>query len=112
MSNALCELVITAPDADWLVTFTRRLIEDHLAASAQTFAPVRSVYEWRGELVDRIEARATVRTRTSLVPRIVARLNDVHPYEVPGVIALPIIDSSPAYTAWLLAQTEAASPTD
>jgi periplasmic divalent cation tolerance protein len=46
------------------------------------------------------------------VPRIVARLNDVHPYEVPGVIALPIIDSSPAYTAWLLAQTEAARPTD
>jgi periplasmic divalent cation tolerance protein len=112
VTEDLCEVVITAPDADWLVTFTRRLVEDHLAASAQTASPGRSVYEWRGELVERTEARATVRTRTSLVPRIVARLDDAHPYEVPGVIAVPITASSPAYTDWLLAQTEAPSPTD
>lgn len=107
MTPELCEVVVTAPDADWLVGFTRRLIEDHLAASAQTSAPVRSVYEWRGELVERDEARATIRTRTSLVPRIVARLEEAHPYDVPGIIALPIVTSSAAYTTWLLAQTEA-----
>jgi periplasmic divalent cation tolerance protein len=111
VSDELCEVVITAPDADWLVAFTRTLVEDHLA-SAQTVTRVRSVYEWRGELVDRTEARAAVRTRTSLVPRIVARLDEVHPYESPGIIALPILASSPAYAAWLLAQTEASSTTE
>jgi periplasmic divalent cation tolerance protein len=109
VTDELCEVVITAPDADWLVEFTRRLVEDHLAASAHTFPQVRSIYRWRDELVDRTEARATVRTRTTLVPRIAARLDQEHPYEVPGIIALPIVASSPAYTAWMLAQTEPAA---
>lgn len=108
MTDELCVIVITAPDADWLVDFTRALVEDRLAASAQTLPVVRSVYRWQGELVDRTEARATVRTRTSLVPRIAARLDHEHPYEVPGIIAVPIVASSPAYTTWLLAQTDAA----
>lgn len=112
MTDELCEVVITAPDADWLVAFTRRLVKDHLAASAQTVTPVQSVYEWRGELVDRVEARATVRTRRSLVSRIVTRLNEEHPYEVPGIVALPIIASSPAYADWMRAQTDAPSAAD
>jgi periplasmic divalent cation tolerance protein len=41
------------------------------------------------------------------VPRIVARLDDQHPYEVPGIVALPIVATSPAYSAWVLAQTSA-----
>ena len=106
MTDELCEVVITAPDADWLVAFTRRLVEEHLAASAQTIAEVRSVYDWRGELVERTEARAAVRTRTSLVPAIVARLDVAHPYDVPGIVAFPIVATSQAYGDWLLAQTE------
>lgn len=94
------------------MAFTRRLVEDHLAASAQTSSPGRSVYEWRGELIERTQARATVRTRTSLVPRIAPRLEKAHPYEVSGIITVPITASSPAYTDWLLAETEAPGPTD
>jgi periplasmic divalent cation tolerance protein len=106
VTDELCEVVISAPDADWLVEFTRRLIDDHLAASAHTLPQVRSVYRWHDELVDRIEARATVRTRTSLVPRIAALLDHEHPYDVPGIVVLPILASSPAYADWLLTQTE------
>ena len=105
MTAELCEVVITAPDAGWLVDFTHRLVEDHLAASAQVSPPVRSIYRWQDELVNRTEARATVRTRVGLVPRLVARLDREHPYEVPGIIAVPIISTSPAYEEWLLTQT-------
>jgi periplasmic divalent cation tolerance protein len=101
----LCEVVITAPDAGWLVDFTRHLVEDHLAASAQVSEPVRSIYRWHDEVVDRTEARATVRTRVDLVPDLVARLDREHPYEVPGIIAVPIISTSPGYEDWLLSQT-------
>jgi periplasmic divalent cation tolerance protein len=111
VSDELCEVVITAPDADWLVAFTRGLVEDRLAASAQTVTEVRSVYEWRGELVERTEARAAVRTRTSLVPAIVERLDQEHPYEVPGIVAVPIIATNPGYGDWLLAQTATLPPT-
>ena len=44
----LCEVVITAPDPDWLMDFSRKLVEQRLCASAHNFAPVRSIYRWRG----------------------------------------------------------------
>ena len=106
MTDDLCEVVITAPDANWLAAFVHDLVRDRLAASGHTPTPGRSTYRWAGELVDRAEARATVRTRTSLVPRIIERLDQEHPYDVPGVVAVPIVDTSDAYRAWLLAQTE------
>jgi periplasmic divalent cation tolerance protein len=101
----LCEVVITAPDAGWLVNFIRRLVEDRLAASAQVSPPMQSIYRWQGEVIDTNEARATVRTRVSLVPRLVERLDHEHPYQVPGIIAVPIVSTSPAYEDWLLSQT-------
>ena len=106
MSDELCEVVITAPDARWLAGFTRQLVVDRLAASAHNFTPIRSLYEWQGQLYDRAEARAALHTRTALVPRIVERLNAEHPYEVPGIVAMPIVASSPAYAAWVRDQTE------
>ncbi|HZB39921.1 MAG TPA: divalent-cation tolerance protein CutA [Ilumatobacter sp.] len=105
MTADLCEVVITALDAGWLVDFTRRLVEDRLAASAQVTEPVRSIYRWQDEVVDRTEARAMVRTRVRLVPLLVARLAREHPYEGPGIIAVPIISTSPTYKDWLLSQT-------
>lgn len=102
----VCELVITAPDADWLVEFTRRLVADHLVASVHHIAEIRSIYMWQGQVHDRPEARAALHTRTALVPRIIERLDDEHPYEVPGVLALPIVATSPAYRNWILEQTE------
>jgi periplasmic divalent cation tolerance protein len=64
---------------------------------------------WQGQLHDRPEARAALHTRTALVPRILERLDDEHPYEVPGVLALPIVATSPAYLAWIIDQTDAAT---
>lgn len=85
----VCELVVTAPDADWLIKFGRQLVIDHLAASVHNLTPIRSIYEWRGQLYDRTESRAAIHTRTALVARIIERLGDEHPYDVPGFFALP-----------------------
>jgi hypothetical protein len=46
----LCEVVISAPETDWLRVFSRQLVEDRLCASAHNFHPVASVYRWRGEI--------------------------------------------------------------
>jgi periplasmic divalent cation tolerance protein len=47
VSDDLCEVVITAPDPDWLADFTRQLVQDRLAASGHNITPARSIY--RGE---------------------------------------------------------------
>ena len=101
----VCEVIITASDPDWLVEFTRRLVEDRLAACGQHMMQIRSVYRWQGNIEDDPEARVALHTRASLVPRIIERTNSEHPYDVPCVIALPIADGNPAYVQWILGQT-------
>jgi periplasmic divalent cation tolerance protein len=105
MTGEICEVVITAGDADWLAAFTRRLVEDRLAACGHQIAAIRSVYRWAGAIHDDPEARVALHTRTSLVPDIVDRTNTEHPYDVPCVIALPVVAANPAYAEWVWAQT-------
>src|SRR5690349_863624 len=85
VNDKFCEVVITAPDADWLAAFTRTLVERRLAASGHNITPVRSIYRWRGEIHDRLEARVTLHTRRTLVARIAEVTQAEHPYEVPCV---------------------------
>ena len=105
MPADICEVVITAADADWLAAFTRRLVEDRLAACGHQIAAIRSIYRWDGAVQDDPEARVALHTRTDLVDAIVTRTNAEHPYDVPCVIALPIVAANPAYADWVRAET-------
>ena len=104
----VCELVITAPDSEWLADFTRRLVNDRLAACGHNISAMRSIYRWQGEVHDEAESRVALHTRRSLVPEILDRTNAEHPYEVPCAIALPIADGNPAYIRWILDSTNTA----
>ena len=108
MDEEYCEVVVTGPDADWLTGFTRTLVGERLAACGQTVSAVRSIYRWQGEVHDDGEARVALHTRRSLVPAIVARAEQLHPYDVPCVIALPLVGGNPAYLRWIAAETTAA----
>lgn len=105
MSDDIAEVVITAPDPDWLADFTRRLVHDRLAACGQVQAGVRSIYQWQDAIEDEPEARVSLHTRLDLVPAIVARAEREHPYDVPCVLALPVVAANPAYQKWVLAET-------
>lgn len=101
----LCEVVITAPDPDWLYDLSRRLVTEGLCASAHSFAPVRSVYRWRGQVHERTEGRVSLHTRQDRVAEIVAMARRDHPYEVPGISTRPITGGSPEYLAWVSEET-------
>ena len=107
MDEQFCEVVVTAEDAGWLAGFTRTLVEERLAACGHSIAAIRSVYRWAGEIYDEPEARVALHTRRSLVPAIVARAQELHPYDVPCVIALPLVGGNPAYLAWISEETRA-----
>lgn len=100
------EVVITAADPSWLAGFTRRLVDDRLAACGQQIAAIRSIYRWDGEVHDDPEARVALHTRASLVDRIVERANAEHPYDVPCVLALPVVTGNPAYLDWVRRETD------
>jgi periplasmic divalent cation tolerance protein len=102
----LCEVVITAPDPNWLRDFTRALVVDRLCSSVHNFTPVQSTYRWQGEIHDRTEGRASLHTRRSLIPEIVRRAKEAHPYQVPGISARPIYDGNPEYLDWIATETQ------
>jgi periplasmic divalent cation tolerance protein len=103
-----CEVVVTADDADWLAGFTRTLVEERLAACGHTVREIRSIYRWQGAVHDEVEARVTLHTRRTLVPAIVERAGELHSYDVPCVIALPVVGGNQAYLEWLAAETREA----
>ena len=101
----LCEVIITAPDADWLAQFTTDLVAERLAASGHIITPIRSIYRWQGEIYDVSEARVALHTRKSLVDRIVEKANRDHPYEVSCVIAITIVAGNGSYLEWVRDET-------
>lgn len=100
-----CEVVVTGPDAGWLAGYTRTLVEERLAACGHQVGPIRSVYRWEGAVQDEAEARVALHTRRALVPEVVARTRELHPYDVPCVIALPLVGGNPDYLRWLAEET-------
>ena len=105
MNTNICEVVLTAGDAEALASLTRTLVEERLAACGQNIASIRSIYRWDGAVQDDPEARVGLHTRTALVPELTERVKVLHSYDVPCVIALPVIGGNPDYIDWVLAET-------
>ena len=105
MSDEVCEVVITGPSPEWVTAFTHQLVDDNLAACGHIISVISSIYRWDDRVHDDTESRVALHTRRSLVSAIVDRANRDHPYAVPCVIALPIVDGNPAYVDWVLRET-------
>ncbi len=85
----------------------RRLLEKRLAACVNILSGARSIYRWKGAIEEAAELVLLIKSRRDLFPALRAELSRVHSYEVPEVIALPVVDGSEAYLAWLEGETGA-----
>jgi periplasmic divalent cation tolerance protein len=102
----IADVSITAESAEWLAEFTRSIVNDRLAACGNIVPSIRSIYRWEGAVEDDAEALVVLHTRQSLVPAIIERANREHPYDIPQVLAVPVIDANPAYRDWVLTSTQ------
>jgi len=101
----LCQVSIACGSAGEATRIADVLLGERLAACVQTLGPVESRYWWRGTQETASEWLCLVKTRTELIDQIVARVRAEHAYEVPEVIATPIVGGSPDYLAWVAAET-------
>ncbi len=76
------------------------LVEKRLAACVNV-ADVNSYYRWEGEFCKDKEALLIIKTEKSMVDRIIERIKEVHSYELPEIIALPIVAGYDKYLAWV-----------
>jgi periplasmic divalent cation tolerance protein len=79
----------------------KTLVEKQLVACVNILGPVRSVFTWKGKLEDDSERLLLMKTRSDRYPELEATLRELHPYEVPEVIAVPIEQASGAYLSWI-----------
>ena len=79
----------------------RSLVEKRLAACVNILPRARSIYRWKGAVEEAQELILLIKSRRDAFETLRAELSKIHSYEVPETIALPIVDGSTAYLAWL-----------
>lgn len=77
------------------------IIESQLAACVNLCPGVESIYRWQGKVETSAEVLAVFKTNTSVYPALEKRLRELHPYEVPEIVALPADEVSEGYANWL-----------
>lgn len=98
-------LYITAGSKNEAVALARGLVEARLAACANVIDGVTSVYWWEGALQQGAEAVVIAKTKAALVERAIARVKELHSYDCPCVVALPITAGNPAFLDWVGAES-------
>jgi periplasmic divalent cation tolerance protein len=87
----------------------RHLVDKRLAACVNILPAVRSIYRWEGNVEEATEVMLLIKTRSDLFADLQAAVTELHSYEVPELIALPIVEGSNAYLAWLNGELRASS---
>ena len=104
------QVTTTLPDREAAHRLGRRLVEERLAACAQVVGPVSSVYWWQGEVESAGEWYCHLKTVASRVDELIARIRELHPYETPEIVALPVAEGDEAYLRWIADSVADASP--
>jgi len=77
------------------------LVERKLAACVQIVGPITSIYRWKGNIETAEEWQCVIKSRKDLYEEIETAIKAIHPYEVPEIIAVPIVAGSGDYLEWL-----------
>lgn len=107
-SPLLC--LATAPDRAVAERIARALVEERLAACVNLLPGITSVYRWQGSVETGGEVLLLAKTVPARLQALTARVAELHPYEVPEVIALEVSGGLPAYLQWIAGETAGGTP--
>ncbi|BCV67959.1 divalent-cation tolerance protein CutA [Shewanella carassii] len=96
----------SCPDTDSAKSLAATLVRESLVACAQVSQNVDSFYVWQGELCQEAEVSLQLKCLASAYPKLEQRILELHPYEVPEIIAVPISHGLPAYLDWIKDNTK------
>ena len=84
----------------------RAVVEEGLAACANVLAPCHSIYRWQGRIEEAAEHAAILKTSAAAAPKLLARIEALHSYDVPAAVVWPIADALAAYAGWVEEETQ------
>src|SRR6267154_5573502 len=91
----------TCGSAEEAARLARELVDRKLAACVTIVSPVRSFYRWKGLVTDTAEWLLVIKTSRALFERLRVELKSSHSYELPEILALPVIEGSANYLSWI-----------
>ena len=94
-------VLLTGPTAEALQAIGGSLVEERLAACVNVLPGVKSIYRWEGAVKESDEALAIVKTTVARLPGLEARVGELHPYELPEILAVEPDGGSIAYLDWI-----------
>ena len=95
-------VVLTACDSEkHAAQLARHLVELRVAACVNILPKARSIYRWKGQIEDAAEWMLIIKSRRELLDKLRIAVGKIHTYEVPELLAVPVVDGSEEYLAWL-----------
>ncbi len=107
MAEECCVVFVTVGKREEAEKIAEAVVGERLAACCSLTAGVRSIYQWKGEICRDEETLLILKTRRERFEALRARIKDLHSYEVPEIIALPIIAGHADYMKWICNETRA-----
>ena len=92
---------MTAANKEEAAKIVRCLLDERLIACANLVGPVPSLFWWKGKVDEASEFLVFMKSHKSLFKKLSGRVKEIHSYQVPEILALPIIDGLPSYLEWL-----------
>ena len=102
-------VLCACPDEPTAARIAQDLVNQRLAACVNRLSSVRSTYSWEGRIQEEPEVVLTIKTTRERYDALEVRLRALHPYEVPEIIALPVVAGSPSYLNWIAGETHSPS---
>src|SRR5262245_17931993 len=94
-------VMTTCDSQEQATTLARHLVETQAAACVNILPKAHSIYRWKDQVEEATEWLLVIKSRRDLFATLQAEIAKIHTYEVPELIALPVIEGSDAYLAWL-----------
>lgn len=103
MSDAI-QVVTTAGSREEARTIATAIVEQHLAACVQVIGPISSTYWWQGQMETAEEYLCLIKSSRKIFSTLEMAIREVHSYETPEILAMPVVEGSEDYLYWLHGQ--------
>jgi periplasmic divalent cation tolerance protein len=105
-----CQVTVACADHDEATRVAEALLDAHVVACVQVAGPIESRYWWQGSKETASEWLCLAKTTAARLDEVVAVVRAHHSYDVPEVLAVPVVGGDPDYLAWLAAETGGGAP--
>jgi periplasmic divalent cation tolerance protein len=101
MDNEYLVIFCTVPDEDIARKISNDLVNEKLAACCNIVRGIRSIYTWKNQICDDSEQLLIIKTKKNAYKKLEDKINNIHPYDVPEIIAISIDKGSEKYLKWI-----------